>query len=113
MFVIALFYFFCIRFESKTLISRYSNIIFDNNTSKTLTLYFLNTYTQLYYLIIASTLIFAFNNKLILLLLSMLYSITFFLKLISSTIDYNIDFNIVVLKKIKIAISIQVQLLLL
>jgi hypothetical protein len=54
---------------------------------------------QLYYLIIANTLIFAFNNKLILLLLSILYSITFFLKLISSTIDYNTNFIITILKK--------------
>ncbi len=29
----------------------------------------------------------------------MLYLITFFLELISSTIDYNINFNIIVLKK--------------
>ncbi len=36
----------------------------------------------------------------------MLYLITFFLELFSSTIDYNIDFNIIILKKIKIAISI-------
>jgi len=99
MFVIALFYFFCIKFESETLIFYYFNIIFDSNISKTLILYFLNIYTQLYYLIIASTLIFAFNNKLILLLLFMLYLITFFLELISSTIDYNIDFNIIVSKK--------------
>jgi len=48
---------------------------------------------QLYYLIIANILIFAFNNKLILLLLFMLYLVTFFLKLISSIIDYNINFN--------------------
>jgi len=54
---------------------------------------------QLYYLIIANTLIFAFNNKLILLLMSILYSITFFLKLISSTIDYNTNFIITILKK--------------
>ncbi len=59
-----------------------------------------------YYLIIANTLIFAFNNKLILLLLFILYSTTFFLKLSSLTIDYNINFNIIVSKKIKIAICI-------
>jgi len=63
-------------------------------------------YTQLYYLIIANTLIFAFNNKLTLLLLFMLYLITFFLESINSIIDYNIDFNIIILKKFKIAISI-------
>ncbi len=103
MFVIALF-FFCIRFEGETLISRHFNIIFDNNILKTLTLCFLNTYTQLYYLMIANTLVFAFNNKLISLLLSMLYSMTFFLKSISSTIDYSTNFNIMILKKIKIAI---------
>jgi len=66
---------------------------------------FLNTYTQLYHLIIANTLIFEFNNKLILLLLFILYSITFFLESINSTIDYNINFNIIILIKIKIAIS--------
>ncbi len=55
--------FFCIKFENKTLISRYFNIIFNSNISKTLILYFLNTYTQLSYLIIANTLIFAFNNN--------------------------------------------------
>jgi len=106
MFVIVLFYFFCIRSKNKSLISCYFNIIFNNNISKIFILCFLNTYTQLYYLIIASTLIFAFNNKLILLLLFMLYLITVFLELISSTIDYNINFNIIVLKKIKIAIFI-------
>jgi len=60
---------------------------------------------QLHYLIIASTLIFAFNNKLILLLLFILYLIVFFLELISLTIDYSTNFNIVILKKINIAIS--------
>ena len=52
---------------------------------------------QLYYLIIISTLIFAFNNKLILLPLFILCLIMFFLKLINLIINYNTNFNIVIL----------------